>query len=260
MQMIPSADAIGQTECDASRAIGARTFATPVAFTHAATLGRASGSGSESWKTRVGKFLAKWTICSPEPLAISRMTPVLGKTSRRTSRMKSRLRSVAGAYWRSSLIVLTHSGNFGHRIADAARDVANGQRAPSAIRALFRAGVDHVMDYRTECFEARARQIPGGRKVELAIGGDLLKVIAHTCRPAGSGCSEYPSGHPTKRERCRMLSTLASAACSTIPVSDERQQGASASTCAYGTFVGLRCDESGLSADLLRLAPPATKL
>ena len=81
--------------------------------------------------------------------------------------MKSRLRSVAGAYWRSSLIVLTHSGNFGHRIADASRDVAKGQRAPSAIRALFRARVDHLMDYRTEYFEARARQITGGPAVEL---------------------------------------------------------------------------------------------
>ena len=75
MQMIPSADAIGQTECDASRAIGARTFVTSVAFTHAATLSWASGSRSEGWKTRAGKFLAKWTTCSPEPLAISRMTP-----------------------------------------------------------------------------------------------------------------------------------------------------------------------------------------
>ena len=96
MQMIPSADPIGQTECDASRAIGARTFVTRVAFTQAATLSRASGSGSEGWKTRAGKCLAKWTTCSPEPLAISRTTPVLGKTSRRTSRMKSRLRNGAG--------------------------------------------------------------------------------------------------------------------------------------------------------------------
>ena len=32
MQMIPAADAIGQTECEAARAIGARTFVTPVVF------------------------------------------------------------------------------------------------------------------------------------------------------------------------------------------------------------------------------------
>ena len=60
----------------------------------------------EGWTTRAGKFFAKWTMCSPEPLAISRMTPTIGLTSRRTSRMKSRLRSVAGASWRSSLIFL----------------------------------------------------------------------------------------------------------------------------------------------------------
>jgi hypothetical protein len=70
MQMIPSADAIGQTECEASRATGARTLETPAAFTQAAILRRASGSGSEGWKTRAAKFLAKSTICSPEPLAI----------------------------------------------------------------------------------------------------------------------------------------------------------------------------------------------
>ena len=57
MQMIPSAEAIGQIDCDASKAKGARTFVTCVAFTHEATLSRASGSGSEGWKTRLGKFL-----------------------------------------------------------------------------------------------------------------------------------------------------------------------------------------------------------
>ena len=54
MQIIPSAEAIGQTDCDASRTIGART-----AFVHAAILRKASGSGSEGWKARLGKFLAK---------------------------------------------------------------------------------------------------------------------------------------------------------------------------------------------------------
>ena len=109
--------------------MGARTFVTPAAVAQAATLSRASGSGSEGWNTRLGKLLAKWTMCSPEPLAISRMTPVVGRTSRRTSRMKSRLRSVAGAYWRSSLIKLTRLANFGHRVADASVDVASVQRS-----------------------------------------------------------------------------------------------------------------------------------
>ena len=58
-------------------------------------------------------------------LAISRMTPVLRTTSRRTTRMKSRLRIVAGAFWRSSLIFFTDSGNFGSTIADASSNVAN---------------------------------------------------------------------------------------------------------------------------------------
>jgi len=59
MQMIPLAEAIGQGDCEASKTIGARTFVTRVAFTYAATLCNASGSRSEGWKTRLGKFLAK---------------------------------------------------------------------------------------------------------------------------------------------------------------------------------------------------------
>ena len=59
MQMIPSAEAIGQGDCETSRTIGARTLVTRVAFTHAATLCKASGSRSEGWKTKLGKFLAK---------------------------------------------------------------------------------------------------------------------------------------------------------------------------------------------------------
>src|ERR1700733_11743352 len=47
------------------------------------------------------------------------MTLVVDRTSRRTSRMKSRLRSVAGAYWWSSLhFFLTDSKKFRPRIAD----------------------------------------------------------------------------------------------------------------------------------------------
>ena len=46
MQIIPSADAIGQTECKASRAMGARTFVTSVAFTQRRRSAVRSGSGS----------------------------------------------------------------------------------------------------------------------------------------------------------------------------------------------------------------------
>ena len=59
MQMIPSAEAIGQGDCEASKTTGARTFVTRVAFTHAATLCNASGSRSEGWKTRTREISRK---------------------------------------------------------------------------------------------------------------------------------------------------------------------------------------------------------
>lgn len=54
-----------------------------------------------------------------------------------------------------------------------------------ALRAL---GADHLIDYRTEDFEARARQITGGRGVELildAIGGESLKKGFRLLAPTG---------------------------------------------------------------------------
>ena len=59
MQMMPSAEAIGQGDWEASRTIGARTFVTCASFTHAATLSRAAGSGSEGWKTRTWEISRK---------------------------------------------------------------------------------------------------------------------------------------------------------------------------------------------------------
>ena len=59
IQMIPSAESIGQKDCDASRTIGSRTFVTFVAFVHAAILRKASGSGSEGWKTRTREISRK---------------------------------------------------------------------------------------------------------------------------------------------------------------------------------------------------------
>ena len=55
----------------------------------------------------------------------------------------------------------------------------------SELRAL---GVDHLIHYRTEDFEARARQITGGRGVELildAVGGDSLKKGYRLLAPTG---------------------------------------------------------------------------
>ena len=49
-------------------------------------------------------------------------------------------------------------------------------------------GVDHLIDYRTEDFEARVRQITGGRGVELildAVGGDSLKKGYRLLAPTG---------------------------------------------------------------------------
>jgi hypothetical protein len=41
------------------------------------TVSRASGSGSEGWKTRAGNCKAKWTRCSPEPACDFTATPIL---------------------------------------------------------------------------------------------------------------------------------------------------------------------------------------
>ena len=59
MQMIPSAEATGHGDCEASKTTGERTFVTRVAFTHAATLCSASGSRSEGWKTRTREISRK---------------------------------------------------------------------------------------------------------------------------------------------------------------------------------------------------------
>jgi synaptic vesicle membrane protein VAT-1 len=66
------------------------------------------------------------------------------------------------------------------------------------LRAL---GVDHLIDYRTEDFEQRARQITGGRGVELildAVGGDSLKkgyrLLAPTGRLGIFGASSAATG------------------------------------------------------------------
>jgi hypothetical protein len=112
MQMIPSADAIGQTECDASNAMGAHIREVCGLYP--------SGHTQQGVRFRIGRLenesremSRERRRCSPEPLAISRMTPIIGRTPRRTSRIKSPLRSAAGAYRRSSLIILTHAGNSG---------------------------------------------------------------------------------------------------------------------------------------------------
>ncbi len=81
-----------------------------------------------------------------------------------------------------------------------------------ALRAL---GVDHLIDYRTEDFEARAREVTGGRGVELildAVGGASLKkgyrLLAPTGRLAVFGASSAATNKTGGM--LGMLSTLAS--------------------------------------------------
>ena len=81
--------------------------------------------------------------------------------------------------------ILVHSAGGGVGIAATqiakhigAKVIGTASAAKHAeLRAL---GVDHLIDYRTEDFEPRARQITGGRGVELildAVGGDSLKTL-----------------------------------------------------------------------------------
>jgi len=75
-------------------------------------------------------------------------------------------------------------------------------------------GVDHLIDYRTEDFEARTREITNGRGVELildAIGGDSWKkgyrILAPTGRLGAFGISAAASGK--ERSMFGMLGLLA---------------------------------------------------
>jgi synaptic vesicle membrane protein VAT-1 len=79
------------------------------------------------------------------------------------------------------------------------------------LRAL---GVDHLIDYRTEDFEARTRQITGGRGVELildAVGGESWKkgyrILAPTGRLGMFGISAAAGGK--ERSMLGMLAVLA---------------------------------------------------
>ena len=70
--------------------------------------------------------------------------------------------------------------HIGARVIGTASAAKHGE-----LRAL---GVDHLIDYRTEDFEARARQITGGRGIELildAVGGNSLKKGYRLLAPTG---------------------------------------------------------------------------
>ena len=78
-----------------------------------------------------------------------------------------------------------------------------GGPVPQMVRAgqLRALGVNHLIDYRTEDFEQRARQITGGRGVELIldpVGGDSFKkgyrLLAPTGRLGMFGASSAATG------------------------------------------------------------------
>ena len=90
-----------------------------------------------------------------------------------------------------------------------------GTASASKHAELRRLGVDHLIDYRTEDFEARTRAIMSGRGVELvldAVGGDSLKkgyrLLAPTGRLGMFGISSAVTGK--ERSLGSMLRTLAS--------------------------------------------------
>ena len=102
--------------------------------------------------------------------------------------------------------VLVHSAGGG--VGIAATQVAKhigakviGTASAAKHEELRALGVDHLIDYRTEDFEQRARQITGGRGVELildAVGGDSLKkgyrLLAPTGRLGMFGASSAVTG------------------------------------------------------------------
>ena len=107
---------------------------------------------------------------------------------------------------KSDETVLVHSAGGGVGIAATqiakhigARVIGTASASKHAeLRAL---GVDHLIDYRTEDFETRAREITNGRGVELildAVGGESFKkgyrVLARTGRLGVFGASSLASG------------------------------------------------------------------
>jgi synaptic vesicle membrane protein VAT-1 len=126
---------------------------------------------------------------------------------------------VMGALKRDETI-LVHS--VGGGVGIAATQIAKhlGARvigtASAAKHAEMRAlGVDHLIDYRTENFETRVRQITGGRGVELivdAIGGESWKKDYRILAPTGRLGMFGISAAATRKERSMlaMLSLLAS--------------------------------------------------
>src|ERR1700722_6426936 len=113
------------------------------------------------------------------------------------------IHSVGGGVGIAATQIAKHLGAHVIGTASAAKHAA--KRAP---------GVDHLIDYRTEDFEARTREITNGAGVELildAVGGESWKkgyrVLAPTGRLGVFGISAAVSGK--ERSLLGMLTTLA---------------------------------------------------
>ncbi|MBI3375221.1 MAG: zinc-binding dehydrogenase [Betaproteobacteria bacterium] len=116
--------------------------------------------------------------------------------------------------------VLVHSagGGVGIAAAQIARHIGAtviGTASASKHAALRGLGVDHLIDYRSEDFEVRAREITRGRGVELildAIGGESFKKGYRLLSPTGRlgmfGISSAATGK--RRNIVSMLRTMAS--------------------------------------------------
>jgi NADPH:quinone reductase-like Zn-dependent oxidoreductase len=117
-----------------------------------------------------------------------------------------------------TLLVHSAGGGVGIAATQIAKHIGAtviGTASAAKHEELRRLGVDHLIDYRTEDFEARTRAIMSGRGVELvldAVGGDSFKkgyrLLCPTGRLGMFGISSAATGK--KRSLGSMLRTLAS--------------------------------------------------
>jgi NADPH:quinone reductase-like Zn-dependent oxidoreductase len=117
-----------------------------------------------------------------------------------------------------TLLVHSAGGGVGIAATQIAKHIGAtviGTASATKHEELRRLGVDYLIDYRTEDFEARTREIMSGRGVELvldAVGGESFKKGYRLLSPTGRlgmyGISSAATGK--KRSLTSMLRTLAS--------------------------------------------------
>lgn len=117
-----------------------------------------------------------------------------------------------------TLLVHSAGGGVGIAATQIAKHIGAtviGTASAAKHEELRRLGVDHLIDYRTEDFEARTREIMSGRGVELvldAVGGESFKKGYRLLSPTGRLGMFGISSAATGKERSlrSMLRTLAS--------------------------------------------------